>query len=53
MHCIRQGAVEIAEGKNADDEPYNWFGCIGKQHHFKLEDGKQYSQEHSVICYRG
>lgn len=51
MRCLRQGCVEISEGKTADDEPYKWFGGIGKQHHFALEPGKKYSQEHSVICY--
>lgn len=51
MRCLRQGAVEISEGKTENDEPYNWFGGVGAQHHFKLEEGKHYSQIHSVICY--
>ncbi|MBR4724571.1 MAG: MBL fold metallo-hydrolase [Lachnospiraceae bacterium] len=52
MRCLRRGAVEICEGKTENDEPYNWFGGVCKQHHFALEPGKHYSQEHSVICYR-
>lgn len=51
LRCLRQGALEISEGKTENDEPYQWFGGIGRQHHFKLEDGKHYSQIHSVICY--
>lgn len=51
MRCLRRGAIEICEGKTECDEDYQWFGGLGKQHHFKLEDGKKYSQIHSVICY--
>ncbi len=51
MHCVRQGALEISEGDTLKDEIYPWFGGTAKQHHFKLEEGKQYSQLHSVICY--
>ena len=51
LHCLRQGCSEICEGKSADDEPYHWFGGVGKQHHFALDPGKKYAQEHSVICY--
>ena len=51
MRCLRNGAEEICEGKTADDRPYEWFGGVGKQHEFKLEEGKQYSGLRSVICY--
>ncbi len=51
MRCLRQGVIELCDGKTRDDEPYHWFGGVGAQHHFKLEEGKHYSQEHSVICY--
>ena len=52
MRCLRQGAVEICEGKTSDDKPYEWFGGEAKQHKFKLVEGKQYSQkDDSVICY--
>ena len=53
MRCLRQGALEISEGKTSDDEPYEWFGGIAKQHHFKLAEGGHYSpHDSSVICYR-
>ena len=52
IRCMRQGAVEICEGKTADDQPYNWFGGVAKQHLFALEEGKKYSQyENSLIVY--
>ncbi|WP_029233502.1 MBL fold metallo-hydrolase [Butyrivibrio sp. VCB2006] len=51
LRCMRQGAVEICEGKTENDPPYQWFGGVGKQHPFKLEEGKKYSQLDSVICY--
>ncbi|MCR4763521.1 MAG: MBL fold metallo-hydrolase [Lachnospiraceae bacterium] len=51
MRCLRQGAIEIAEGKTKDDAPYKWFDGIGKQHRFRLEAGKHYQQHDSVICY--
>ena len=52
MRCLRQGAIEICEGKTSDDKPYEWFGGQARQHKFKLEDGKRYSQkDDSVICY--
>ena len=53
MRCMRDGIVEICEGKTENDMPYEWFGGVGKQHPFKLEEGKEYQpQDHSVICYR-
>ena len=51
IRCLRQGALEICQGKTQDDKPYNWFGGIALQHPFSLEKGKQYSQTDSVICY--
>lgn len=52
LRCMRQGAVEISEGKTEDDKPYEWFGGIAKQHGFKHIEGKKYSQpDNSVICY--
>ena len=53
MDCVRQGAIEIIEGKTEQDEPYKWFDGIGKQHKYRLEEGKHYSQADSVICYQG
>ena len=53
LRCMRQGTVEICEGKTQDDKPYEWFGGVAAQHHFALEEGKQYSQyENSLIVYR-
>ena len=52
MRCLRKGAVEICEGRTENDRPYKWFGGEDMQHPFALEDGKQYSQADSVICYR-
>ncbi len=51
MRCLRQGAVEICEGKTENDPPYHWFGGVSRQHPFKLEHGKEYAQIESVICY--
>jgi glyoxylase-like metal-dependent hydrolase (beta-lactamase superfamily II) len=52
IRCLRQGAVEICEGKTSDDGPYEWFGGVARQHHFKLLEGKKYSQEdNSLIVY--
>ncbi|MCR5595752.1 MAG: MBL fold metallo-hydrolase [Lachnospiraceae bacterium] len=51
MRCMRQGALEICEGKTDNDRPYEWFGGTGLQHPFKLEEGKQYQGKESVICY--
>lgn len=53
LRCMRQGAIEICEGKTQDDKPYEWFGGVASQHLFALEEGKQYSQyENSLIVYR-
>ena len=53
LRCMRQGAVEICEGKTQGDMPYEWFGGVASQHHFALEEGKQYSQyENSLIVYK-
>ncbi|MCR5622104.1 MAG: MBL fold metallo-hydrolase [Treponema sp.] len=52
MRCLRQGAVEICEGRTENDRPYKWFGGVDMQHPFALEAGKQYSQADSVICYK-
>ncbi|MBP5222264.1 MAG: MBL fold metallo-hydrolase [Lachnospiraceae bacterium] len=51
IRCLRRGCVEICEGKTEQDEPYPWFGGVGRQHRFALEQGKHYQQDHSVICY--
>ena len=52
IRCLRQGAVEIVEGKTSEDLPYDWFGGVAKQHHFGLLEGKKYSQyENSLIVY--
>ncbi len=51
MRCLRQGAVEICEGRTEEDPPYEWFDGVGKQHPFRLEEGKHYQQDGSVICY--
>lgn len=53
LRCMRQGAIEICEGKTQYDKPYEWFGGVASQHLFALEEGKQYSQyENSLIVYR-
>ena len=51
MRCMRQGIVEICEGKTEQDLPYPWFGGEARQHPFALEEGKQYQNMNSVICY--
>ncbi len=51
IRCLRQGVLEICEGKTQEDEDYHWFGGIGKQHKFQLVQGRRYSQIDSVICY--
>lgn len=52
MRCMRNGIEEICDGKTADDKPYKWFDGEDMQHEFALVEGKQYSTEDSVICYR-
>ena len=44
IRSLRNGIVEICEGKTENDKPYNWFGGVARQHAF---DG-----EGSVICYQ-
>lgn len=51
IRCLRQGALEICQGKTQDDKPYNWFDGVALQHPFSLEEGKHYTQTDSVICY--
>ncbi len=51
ISCVRRGAQEICEGKTEDDPPYQWFGGTGRQHPYRLEEGRHYSQIESVICY--
>ena len=34
------------------DETHEWFGGVDRQHPFSLKEDKNYSQDHSVICYR-
>ena len=51
MHCLRDGLIEIRDGKTSEDEPYVWFDGVGKAHHFKVEPNKHYQQEDHVICY--
>ena len=51
MRCLRDGVAEICEGRTENDKPYPWFGGVGMQHPFQLEDGKKYQQRESVICY--
>lgn len=52
MRCMRNGIVEIIEGKTENDEPYEWFGGVGKKHPFKLEEGKEYAHtDETIICY--
>ena len=53
LRCLRRGVEEICEGKTDQDEPYQWFGGIGLQHHFRCEPDRHYQQEDHVICYRG
>lgn len=52
LRCLRQGVLEICNGKTGNDKPYQWFGGKDLQHPFRLEEGKHYSQIDSVICYR-
>ena len=52
MRCVRNGIAEIVEGKTENDEPYEWFGGVGKKHPFKLEEGKKYAHtDETIICY--
>ena len=52
MRCLRNGIMEIVEGKTENDAPYEWFGGVGKKHPFKLEEGKKYFHtDETIICY--
>ena len=52
LRCMRNGVVEICEGRTENDRPYRWFGGVDLMHPYKLEEGKKYQQPESVICYR-
>ena len=52
LRCMRDGIQEICDGKTGSDLPYKWFGGIGRQHPFSLKEGRSYSSDNSVICYR-
>ncbi len=52
LRCMYEGAREIVAGNTEGDEPYNWFGGVDRMHHFKVEQGKQYQQDHHVICFK-
>lgn len=52
LRCMRNGIVEILEGKTDNDKPYEWFGGEAMQHPFGLIEGKEYSSYESVICYK-
>ncbi|MBQ9288607.1 MAG: MBL fold metallo-hydrolase [Clostridia bacterium] len=52
MRCLRAGMQEICEGRTEEDTPYTWFGGTGLQHPFRCDDGKVYSSQQHVICYR-
>ncbi len=52
LRCMRQGIIDIIDGKTQDDAPYQWFGGEALQHPFKLEAGKEYNQIDSVVVYR-
>ncbi len=52
MRCLRDGALEICEGKTEQDMPYKWFGGTDLQHPFRCDPDRRYQQEDHVICYR-
>jgi glyoxylase-like metal-dependent hydrolase (beta-lactamase superfamily II) len=52
LRCMRDGAMEICEGKTENDLPYEWFGGVDIQHPFRCEADKRYQQSDHVICYR-
>ncbi len=51
MRSLMEGAREIVAGQTKDDEPYEWFDGIAKQHHFKVDPDKHFQQDDHVICY--
>ena len=51
MRSLMEGAREIVAGQTKDDEPYEWFDGIAKQHHFKVNPDKHFQQDDHVICY--
>ena len=52
LQCMKNGLLEICEGRTENDRPYKWFGGVDRQHPFALEEGRTYQQKNSVICYR-
>ena len=52
LRCMRNGIMEICEGKTQADAPYHWFGGTDRQHAYACEAGKRYQQQDHVICYR-
>ena len=52
LECLKEGVIEIIEGKTENDLPYEWFDGTDLQHPFKCDPGKHYQQDDHVICYR-
>ena len=52
LRCVRQGVLDICEGKTDQDEPYEWFGGVDLKHYFECCPDKHYQQEEHAICYR-
>ena len=52
MRCMRDGIVEICEGRTAEDKPYQWFGGVDLQHAYSCDPNRRYQQDEHVICYR-
>ena len=52
LRCMRDGVAEICDGKTADDQPYQWFDGVDRQHPFRCLPDRHYQQDDHVICYR-
>ena len=53
LHCLRNGAQELAEGKTEGDMPYRYFDREdARQHPLYCLPGRHYSQGQHIICYR-
>ena len=51
MHHVRDGILEIIDGKTENDVPYEGFWGTAMQHDYEINDGRHYQQPMHAIVY--
>lgn len=51
MRCLREGALEICQGKKENDCDYQYFGGPARKHYFECRADREYNQSEHAICY--